>query len=140
MRKLLVVTVLLLLFSVAYIQTPQRGSSFCLHVFTTLELKPSVTMEQHKDFLRNVYYPEFEKRFADVKLFFIEGEWGLEEDNFGMIYYSEDVETRDKYYKKGGGGFTEEGIETFKKVKLVFEKLMEQVEDYDREYTCWTIL
>jgi hypothetical protein len=140
MRKLLNITILLLFIGITFGQAPQRGNSFCLHVFTTLKLKPDVSLKQYEDFLINEYFPEFEKHFIGVKLFFIKGEWGMEEDEFGMIYYFENDEIKYKYYKKGGGGFTEEGIKTFEKVKPSFDELLELMEDYDREYTCWYIL
>lgn len=139
MKKLLIITALLLFTGIAFGQTLQKGNVLGIHVYKTFELQPDVTMEQFQDFLINKYVPEYEKHFPGAKLFFMKGDKGVDNNKFGMIFYFDDIETRDKYIKIEGG-FTEAGNEAWEKVKPVFDELLKLMGDNEREFTDWVIL
>ena len=114
MRKLLVITILLLFVGVAIGQSLKKGNLIGVHVIT-VELKPGVTMEEYVKFFNEKYIPEAEKAFEGINLFIMKGIRGVNKDSFGFLYHAKDEETRN-LYNNDDGSLTE-----------LANKLLEQV-------------
>ena len=97
MRKLLIVSALLLFAGIAFGQTLKKGNILGVH-HLTITLDPDVTMNQYLDLFENKYIPEFEKVFPDMKLILIRSIRGQNENKFGLIYYFESEKIRDQYF------------------------------------------
>ena len=105
MRKLLIITALILLAGVTFGQTLEKGNILALHVIKA-NLDPDVSYNQWKNFGVTKFIPEFNKQFqGDVKLYFAEVDRGNDENGLSLIYIFKSLETRAKY-------FTEEGTAT----------------------------
>jgi hypothetical protein len=139
MRKLLIVTALLLFTGIAFGQKLEKGVVIGAHHWTTFKLKPDVTEEQFFEFFETKYKPEYEKHFEGVKLFILRGIKGNEEGKLGHIYYFKDEATFKKYISPNGG-FTEEGMVIWEKVQPVFDELLKLQEDWSSEFTDWKVL
>jgi hypothetical protein len=97
MRKLLVVTALLLFAGIAFGQTLKKGSVLGFHT-ATITLNPDVTMDQYLDFYLNKYIPEVNKAFPGVHLFISKGNRGDNENGYALVWYIESLELRDKLW------------------------------------------
>ena len=139
MRKLLVITVLLLFAGFSFGQKIEKGGVIGTHVWTTVKLKPGVTEEQYLEFIETKWKPVYEKHFEGVKMYFLRGIKGNEKGKLGHFYYFKDEATYNKYISPDGG-LTEEGIVIWEKVQPVYEELLQLQEDWESEFTDWKIL
>lgn len=98
MRKLLVITALLLFAGIAFGQTLKKGSLVGVHHMNNVVLNEGVTMDECIEFYMQKYVPAYEKAFPGVKVFILEGDRGEEENNLGMIFFCESVKIRDEYW------------------------------------------
>ncbi len=101
MKKLLILSAMMLLAGTAFGQTLQKGNLIGVHVMT-IDLKPGVTMDQFKEFYVNSYIPAFEKELPGCKLFLLEGIRGENKDSFGLLFYFNSVKDRNKYFNEDG--------------------------------------
>ena len=76
MRKLLVITALLLFAGVAFGQTLTKGSVIGVHNYN-ITLQPDVTMNQFMEFWTNNVIPEFEKVWPGGKDLVMMGDRGV---------------------------------------------------------------
>lgn len=139
MRKLFVLTALLLFAGLAFGQKIEKGGVIGSHVWTTVKLKPGVTEEQYLKFLETKYKPAYEKHFVGVKLFTLRGIKGNEKGKLGHIYYFKDEATFKKYITPDGG-LTEEGMVVWEKIQPVYDELLKLQEDWSSEFTDWKVL
>ena len=139
MRKLLIITVLLLLAGIAFGQTLKKGSLLKVH-HMTITLKPGVTMDQYLDFTINTLIPEFEKNFPGVEAYIMQGGSGdfTNDTDYASLYYIESAEVFSKYFD-AKGNFNEGGFAAIEKLRPTFEKL-EELGTVDREEYGWMIL
>lgn len=101
MRKLLVITALLLLVGVTFGQTLQKGSLLGMH-HATITLNPGVTMDQYIDFMHVKMIPAVEKQFSGVKFFVLKGERGENINEIAFLWYFKTVKDRDAYFTAEG--------------------------------------
>ena len=101
MRKLLVITALLLFAGIAFGQTLKKGNLIGVHVMS-VELKPGATMDQFIDFSNKKMIPAWEKSQEGVKIFLMKGIRGEQKNEFGWIVQFSDEATRDKSYNADG--------------------------------------
>ncbi len=101
MRKLLVITALLLFAGIAFGQTLTKGSVMSVHNYS-LTLQPDVTMNQFLEFWTNKVIPEIEKVWPGGKEIVMMGDRGKHKYEFAAILYFESVEQRDKLFPTEG--------------------------------------
>ena len=132
MKKLIVVTALILLTGVTFGQTLQKGNLIGTHV-STIELNPGVTMEQFLD-LYTKLLPKYEKAVNGWKFYMTKGIRGENENSYGLIVIIESEEARDQYYDDDG--IKEDVFEKWKTVDEELNKLGKTT----TKYTDWLIL
>ena len=97
MRKLLVVTILLLLSGIAFGQTLKKDAVVMFDVDSEVELKPGVSMDEYIDFLLTTVKPELERACPGTKFIWLKGENVEGINSIIRIWYFESTEVRDKY-------------------------------------------
>jgi hypothetical protein len=139
MKKLLVITTLVLFAGVASGQILQKGNLLKVHNMT-ITLKHDVTMDQYLDFTINTFFPEMEKHFQGVKCFIMQGGSGdnTNDNDYATLIYFESAEVFSKYFDDGGN-FNDGGFAVIEKMGPTFEKL-EELGTTDREEYGWMIL
>ena len=130
MKKLIIIAAaFILLAGVAFGQTLKKGNLIGTHVFTvelevfTVELEPGVMMDQYLDFRLNKFIPEWEKHFKGGRQFLLKRIRGENESEFGLLYYFESEEIRDKYINDDKS-LTKEGEAALEKISSVREELI----------------
>ena len=139
MRKLLIITALLLFAGISFGQTLKSGSIIAVHNYEII-LRPDVTLNQFLDFMEKTYKPEFEKAFPGATLFGLIGDRGVMKYKYAGVIVFDSMETRDKYFPVADedmSGWTEEQQKTFQKLNEEIGKL---VLDLSTTYTDWKIL
>ena len=137
MKKLIVVTALILFAGFTFGQTLKKGNLVGTHVLT-IELNPGVTMEQFQNFHLNTLIPEYEKHYPGWQLYLAKGIRGENKNTYGWIMVAESENTRDKLYNDNGS-LTEYGKVINEKMKPVLEEV-EKFGKLKRTYTDWIIL
>lgn len=138
MRKLLVVTALLLIAGIAFGQILKKGAVLAIRQSTELVLKPDVTMNQYLNVIMTKWAPEMEKLFPDTKLIFMKGDRGIMANDYVWIWYFESNEVRNKYFTSEGVMKDEALNEKMSATMLI---LSEYVIDPGMEnYTDWIVL
>jgi hypothetical protein len=137
MKKLVSIVVLIIVMvNVSFSQGLKKGNVIGLHI-ATINLNPDVTLNQFKEFYIKNVIPEFEKTYPDVKLYFISGIRGENQNSVGLIYFFESIKIRDKYFHADGSP-TELGMTAQEKMKPTYEKLR-TLETATLKYTDWLI-
>jgi len=137
MKKILIITALILIAGVAFGQTIKKGSIIAIRIMT-VNLQPDVTMDQYRDFLVNKYFPEFEKNFPGIKRFCMVADRGEHMNRIASLYYFESEDVRDKYWPKEDVATTmaEEGM-------AKMEEINKELDTYRKNvavnYTDWVI-
>jgi len=139
MKRLLIITALLLFAGIVFGQTFQKGSFLKIH-HLTITLKPGVTMDQYLEFTINTFIPEFEKHFPGVKAYIMQGGSGdhTNDTDYASLCYIESAEVFNKYFD-AKGNFNEGGFAAIEKLSPTIEKLQELVIEDRKEYG-WMIL
>ena len=120
MRKLLVITALVLFAGVAFGQTMQKGSVIGLHT-SVVTLNSGVTLDQYMDFINNKMIPEFEKHFPGIKLYLVKGLNREIKDEYALIFFAESKEVYNKYWNDDGSN-TDEAVAATSKVQPVIDE------------------
>jgi len=138
MRKLLVITALILFAGAAIGQTLKKGSIVAISYYDIV-LQPDVTMNQALDFFETKYKPAFEKAFPGVQMVNLMGDRGDLENKLGEILIFDSKETRDKYWptKDGETQWIEGSQEIIQKAN---EEASKYILSSTRTYTDWRIL
>ena len=136
MKKLIIAAALILLVGTTIGQTLQKGSIIGVH-HMTISLNPDVTMNQFLDVFKNEWIPEAEKQLDGWKAFIVKGNKGEHKNEYGLVWYIESVEDRDKYYDDEGN-LNEAGKVGIEKMREVDEKL-EKLGTWSSKYTDWVI-
>lgn len=137
MRKLFIITALLLFAGLAFGQTIQKGNLIGVHL-VTVELKPGATMDQFVDFVNEKTKPAWEKTFKGMTIFGIKGIRGEQMNEFGMIVQYTDEAARNKYYNDD-----ETPTELLNKVMEELAPInaeMEKIGTWTSTYTDWLVL
>jgi hypothetical protein len=136
MKKLLIVTALLLFAGIAYGQTLQKGSLLGLH-HATITLNEGVTMKDYVDFSINKMIPAVEKSFKGVKMFLVKGDRGEKANEIGFLWYFDSMKDRDVYFTPEGQ-LTEKGLTAQEKLQPLMEEGA-KLGSYTTTHTDWVI-
>ena len=136
MKKLIVVTALILFTGVTFGQTLQKGNLVGMHILT-INLDPDVTMNQFLDFFSSKVIPEIEESFPGWKAYLVKGIRGENANSFGLIYVIESEEDRNKYYNEDGSQ-NELGNSIVEKVQPILTEL-NQLGTWTSKYTDWLV-
>ena len=141
MRKLFIITALLLFAGIAFGQTLNKGSIVAVHNYDII-FQPDVTSNQFLEFMEKTYIPNFEKAFPGTTLVSLMGDRGALVNKYGGMIIFDSIELRDKYYpiadEEGEGtGWNEEQQKT---VQMLNEGMSKLVISFERTYTDWKIL
>jgi hypothetical protein len=137
MKKLILLTVLILVVGLTYGQTLQKGNLIGTHVFT-VTLAPGVTMDKYVDFLNTKVIPEIVKVYPEWKCHILKGVRGENPNSYGLIYIIKSQKDRDKYYNADGTD-SELGKQANAKMKPILDELS-KLGTYDSKYTDWLVL
>jgi hypothetical protein len=136
MRKLLIITALLLFAGIAFGQTLQKGNLIGLHVLS-IDLKPGVTLDQYLDFFNEKVKPAWEKAEKGMKIFSIKGLRGEDMNEVGVLVQYEDEATRNKSFNPDGSP-SEFGNKLNEEMAPINSEL-EKLGTYTSKYTDWII-
>jgi hypothetical protein len=120
MKKLLIITALVLFAGVAFGQTMQKGSVIGLHT-SVVTLNAGVTLDQYMDFINNTLFPEWEKHFPGIKLYLVRGLNREVKDEYALIFFAESKEVYNKYWNDDGSN-TDETVAAISKVQPVIDE------------------
>lgn len=137
MRKLLVVTALLLFAGIAFGQTLKSGNMVAVHQYDII-LQPDVTSNQLLEFFETTYIPTFEKVFPGTKLYTLIGERGDQVHKIGGMIIFDSKEIRDKIYPEEGGG-VQMNEEQQKAMQMLNEGINKLVLSMSSIYTDWMV-
>ena len=137
MKKLLIITALLLIVGVSFGQSLKKGTVLGTHAISVV-LNPDVTLNQYLDFMNNKLKPEFEKNFPGVQILVLKGTRGENKNGIGMLYVVESVEVRDKYWPKDGES-SEIAKSALEKMQATMEEWAKMEVDFSTKYTDWII-
>jgi hypothetical protein len=119
--KPILLIVMLLVTQYACSQTLHKETLFGVHPIT-VQLKPSVTMEQFKTFFVNEVLPEYEKQWVGLKGYLVKSVRGDHKDGYAIVWVFDTEKARDRYFNADGTPNDLEKI-AFEKVKPIEEKL-----------------
>ena len=136
MKKLILLTALIIVAGTTFGQTLQKGNLLGFHVLT-INLDPDVTFNQYKDFFNNKVIPEYDKHFPDTKTYIVLGIRGANKNSLGLITVFESGEIKDKYYNHDGSR-TKLGKLAWEKVDPV-RKELNKLGTVTAKYTDWVI-
>ncbi len=120
MRKLLVITALLLFAGIAFGQTLQKGSVIGLHT-ETLKLNSGVTIDQYLDFLNNKFVPEFEKHYPGLNVYIVKGLNREVKDEYAFIIFAESKKIYNTYWNDDGSS-TDKAVAASEKLQPLLEE------------------
>jgi hypothetical protein len=136
MKKLVFITVMIVLSGFAFGQSIQKGTLIGTHVMT-VTLMPGVTMEKYTELFNAKAIPEIEKNMPDWKVYLLKGIRGENNNSFGLLYIIKSAQDRDKYYN-ADGSFSELGKSLNAKLKPVWDEL-EKLGTLTTKYTDWIV-
>ena len=137
MRKLLIITALLLFAGIAFGQTLQKGNLIGVHVMS-VELKPGATVDQFIDFFNEKTKPAWEKTQEGLKVFIMKGIRGEHMNEIGLIVQFTDEAARDQAYN-ADGSLSEFGEKVQEKMAPIITE-MEKMGTWTSKYTDWLVL
>jgi hypothetical protein len=121
MRKLLVVTALLLFAGIAFGQTLQKNGVVAIHMWT-VKLNPDVTMNQFLKFWEEDFIPTFEEAIPEMKAFVIKGAQDHNKYQYGGLYVWESMEELRKYFNSDGSP-TENAAPALEKMTSMMDEI-----------------
>ena len=116
MRKLLVVTALLLFAGIAFGQTLNSGSIVVI-IDYDVTLQPDVTFNQFLEFKKTTFNPKWEKLFPGTSVVGLVGDRGDRKYKYTELWIFDSLEIRDKFFPEEGIGLsalTEEQQNTYR--------------------------
>jgi hypothetical protein len=137
MKKLFIITALLLFAGLAFGQTLQKGSLIGVHL-VKVELKTGTTMDQYIKFFNENTKPAWEKADKGMKIFPIKAIRGENINEFGMIVIYKDEAARNKHYD-ADGNLSEYGTKVMEEIAPVTTEA-EKLGTWTSTYTDWIVL
>lgn len=137
MKKLMIITALLLFAGITFGQVLQKGNLVGMHVLK-IELKEGVTMDQYIKFFNEKTKPALEKADKEMKIYPMKAIRGENNNEFGMIVVYKNEAARDKYYN-AEGDLSEFGNKLMEEVAPVNAEA-EKLGTWTSTYTDWVVL
>ena len=137
MKKLMIVTALLLFAGIAFGQVLQKGNLVGVHVMK-VELKPGVTMDQYIEFFNEKTKPAWETAIKEMEIYPLKAIRGENDNKFGMIVIYKDEASRDKFYNDDGSQ-SEYGDKIMEKIAPINAEA-EKLGTWTTTYTDWIVL
>lgn len=137
MKKLILFAALILLTGFTFGQSLQKGNILGFHNGTFI-LNPDVSLNQCMSFMKDKYFPEFEKNFPGVKCYVLKGTRGEGTDFISVIYLFSSDEVRNKYWKSEGT-YTELGTAAAQEMKSADEEMGKYMKNVIDRYTDWVV-
>ena len=139
MKKLVLLTALVLLTGLTFGQTLKKGAIVAVSSWE-ITLNPDVTMNQFMDFYINKYIPEYEKNHPGVKQYILWGDRGEKKNMIGALLVCESVAVRDMYWPvENSDTMSEPAKAANEKMKVISTELNKFVVAGKRTYTDWVI-
>ena len=101
MKKLVIITALVLFAGVAFGQTFKKGGTIGIHEWT-LKLNPDVTMNQFLELWENTAVPAMKKIIPEQTPFLLKGIGANNKFEYAGLYYYNSIEDVRKYWKEDG--------------------------------------
>jgi len=120
MKKLVIITALVLFAGVAFGQTIKEGGAIGIHEWT-LKLNPDVTMNQFLELWENTAVPAMKKIIPEQTPFLLKGIGANNKFEYAGLYYYNSIEDYKKYW--GEDGPTEKGAAAM----VSYGPLMEEI-------------
>ena len=136
MKKLIVVSALILLTGLTFGQTLQKGNVLGFHNGTLIP-NPDVTLNQCISFMKDKYLPAVEKNFPGVKCYILKGIRGEGIDCISFVYVFQSDEVRNKFWN-AEGTYTELGNAAVEKLKPLNDEMGKYGKMIDK-YTDWVV-
>lgn len=138
MKRIMLLTILILFAGVLSGQTFKKGNLVGFHI-GTVNLSPGVTYEQWETFLKDKVFEAYNKEFkGEIMVYLADGERGKYGKYIGRIMVIKSVKVRNKYFPEPGKGseLFRSKMEKVQPLVNELEKLGTYVEDH---YTDWII-
>ena len=136
MKKLLILSVFVLLAGTAFGQALQKGSFIGFHL-VTVDLKPRVSMDQYVSLLKTAFLPAYEKEFKGLKLYLLKGVRGANKNGIAIAFFFKSVEDRNKYFREDGS-CTELGKKAYDHLASIANE-MKKLGTMSTNYTDWIV-
>jgi hypothetical protein len=120
MKKLMIITALVLCAGVAFGQTMQKGGAIGIHEWT-LKLNPDVTMNQFLELWENIAVPAMKKVIPEQTSFLLKGIGADNKFEYTALYYYNSIEDFNKYW--GEDGPTEKGAAAMESYGPLLEEI-----------------
>jgi hypothetical protein len=121
MRKLILITVVILTSGITKGQTLQKGALVGMHTVSPI-LSPSVSMEQYLCFVKDKLIPAYEKSFPGLRCYILKSIRGECVDCIILAFFFQSEEIRDKYFKPDGD-YTDLGLKGKKNMQSVSDEM-----------------
>ena len=139
MKKAFFLVVLAILGTTSYSQKTLNGNLIGIHV-GTVDLEPSITINQWKEFAMEKYIPAVNKEFkGEIITYLAEGERGPFKNYVAFYMVFKSVEIRDKYIPEQGQT-SEEYDKKWQIIKPVYDDLQKLGKFSRDHWTDWVIL
>jgi hypothetical protein len=135
MRKLILITAVILIAGCTNSQTLQKGNFMGFHVMT-LKLDPNVTLNQFLDFYKTKMVPAYQKSY-DANCYLVKGIRGENEGCYGVIVVWKAEADRNKFYKEDGSD-TDLAKAAGEKMKPLYDELA-KFGTATSKYTDWLV-
>jgi hypothetical protein len=136
MKKLGLITTMILLTGIIFGQTIQKGNLLGIHTSQPV-LNEGVTMAQFEAFVKDKVIPAYEKNFPGAKCFILKSVRGECKNCVNFLYYFPSESIRGKYFNEGG--YTELGQKGMNSMKPVMDELAKMEKTTTDLYTDWLI-
>ena len=120
MKKLVIITALVLFAGVAFGQTIEKGDVIGIHAWT-LKLNPDVTMNQFLELWENTAVPAMKKAIPEQTPFLLKGIGANNKFEYAGLYYYNSIEDFRKYWKEDGP--TEKGAAVMQTYGPILEEI-----------------
>lgn len=101
MKKLLILSALILFSGIAFSQSLQKGNLIGIHKLT-ITVNTGYTVDEFMDFFTNKFIPKYEEIHPGLKIYVVKGNRGEEENKLGLLFMFNSIDARDKYWPKMG--------------------------------------
>jgi hypothetical protein len=103
-----------------------------------ITLAEGVTPSQFEGFIAEEYLPAMEKHFPGMKMFLLKGERGEHINDYGLLFYFENIEVRNEWIPEPGklSEKAKKALEKMQDLEDKFNKMINQ----NTTYTDWLVL